>query len=125
MDRMELRAKFDKSSPIYENPHYISKIVHELDKEDPNRFLSHVQENLVILMEELSELSQEVSKVIRNRSEDKLGLIEEIADVELSIEFLKDEMNITDFDINRIKNIKIERLKRRALSERLKKESKV
>ena len=51
--------------------------------------------NLIIGMEELSELQKEISKLIRNK-EDKIAILEEMADVSVILEELKYICNIDD-----------------------------
>ena len=65
--------------------------------------------NLVITMEELSELQKEVSKGIRGKG-NKLDIIEEMADVMISIEYIKSIYNINDKEIQKAMNIKLDRL---------------
>lgn len=62
----------------------------------------------VISMEECAELSQVLSKLLRGNC-DKHKLIEEIADVEICLEYIKDLQNISEEDINKAKNIKDDR----------------
>lgn len=54
---------------------------------------------LVVCMEELSELSQAISKEIRGRG-DRNNLVEEMADVLICLEILKQVFEITDEDID-------------------------
>lgn len=51
--------------------------------------------NLIIGMEELSELQKEISKLIRNKG-DKIAILEEMADVSVILEELKYICNIDD-----------------------------
>ena len=68
--------------------------------------------NLVICMEELSELQKEVSKLLRNKG-DKIALTEEIADVLIGMEYVKIITGIEEEDINRAINVKLDRLEER------------
>lgn len=54
---------------------------------------------LVVCMEELSELTQAISKEIRGRG-DRNNLVEEMADVIICLEILKQVFKITDEDID-------------------------
>ena len=54
---------------------------------------------LVVCMEELSELTQAISKEIRGK-DDRSNLVEEMADVLICIEILKQVFEITDEDID-------------------------
>lgn len=54
---------------------------------------------LVVCMEELSELTQAISKEIRGK-DNRNNLVEEMADVLIGIEILKQVFEITDEDID-------------------------
>lgn len=64
--------------------------------------------NMVVVMEELAELQQEISKMLRNKGS-KIGLIEELADVLLAIPYVQDIFNISDDDLVKAMNAKLER----------------
>lgn len=66
--------------------------------------------NLIIAAEELSELGQQVCKLLRGKS-DKADLIEELADAYLASLYIKEIGNISDEEINKAINVKIERLR--------------
>ena len=70
------------------------------------------QESMIINMEELSELTQAISKQLRNQG-DYYNLVEEIADVIISIHFLKYQYNIPREDILKAINVKINRIDKR------------
>lgn len=78
--------------------------------------------SLIMCMEELSELSQRISKYLRGMrtKEDKLLLIEEIADVELSLEYIKRITHVSKNEINLAKDIKVERQIKKMEERRLK-----
>lgn len=61
-----------------------------------------------IIMEELAELQQAVSKQIRG-FDDKIGLLEEIADTYISLKYLQKIFNIKDEDIEKAIDVKLER----------------
>lgn len=63
---------------------------------------------LVVCMEEAAELSQAISKYYRNKP-DRLNLIEEIGDMVICIESLKQICNITEEEIIKAINVKIDR----------------
>ena len=67
-------------------------------------------EEIVIIMEELAELSQQVSKKIRGK-EDKMHLLEEIADVYICLEELKMLNGFTEKEIEIAKTVKLNRIK--------------
>ena len=67
--------------------------------------------NLIIVMEELAELSKEVSKKIRGKG-DYYSLLEELADVCLSVLFVKDICNVNDAELNKAVNVKAEQMEK-------------
>ena len=67
---------------------------------------------LTISMEECSELIQAVSKAKRGKS-NKDNLTEEIADVLICIDWLKEIYQIEDSDLNNIKLFKQQRIEER------------
>lgn len=67
--------------------------------------------NLIIVMEELSELQKEVSKQIREHG-DIVSLTEEMADVALGVIYLQEICGITTEDIYKAMNVKVKRLER-------------
>ncbi|MCU9808349.1 hypothetical protein LEQ06_09335 [Paraclostridium sp. AKS46] len=72
--------------------------------------LSKDTEDLVVAMEELSELQKEISKALRDRA-DINNITEEIADVEIVIEKLKKQLNISNYNIEKWKRFKKKELK--------------
>jgi hypothetical protein len=65
--------------------------------------------NLVIVCEELAELSQQVAKELRGKG-DKLHLIEEIGDVYMALDYLKLITNVSNDEINKAINVKLDLL---------------
>ena len=68
-----------------------------------------ITNQLVVAVEELSELQKEVTKFIRGKG-DKANLTEEIADVEIMLEQIKMICAVNRKDIDKYINIKINRL---------------
>lgn len=64
---------------------------------------------LIIAMEELSELQKEISKFLRGKG-DKFALIEEMGDVLICIVYLQEIFNIPTWELYKAMNIKIDRL---------------
>ena len=64
---------------------------------------------LIIVMEELAELAQEVSKQLRGKG-DKNALIEESADVLLGIRYIQEIVGITVDELNKAMSVKAERI---------------
>lgn len=75
-----------------------------------NLFLKTYGENsqLNMAIEEMSELTKEICKIIRGKGNIE-NLTSEIADVEITIEQLKMMFNIEQLDIDKIKDFKIQR----------------
>lgn len=61
-----------------------------------------------VAMEELAELQQQVSKQIRGYN-DSIGLLEEMADVYICLEFLKSIFNIDEPDLRKAMDVKLKR----------------
>lgn len=67
--------------------------------------------NLIIASQELSELNCEITDALRGKL-DKIGLLEEMADAYIVLEYLKEIFNITEMDIYKARQIKINRLEK-------------
>lgn len=66
--------------------------------------------NIIIILEELGELNKELTKALRDK-EDRIGIIEETADVLICIEYIKKIFNITEREINNAIYVKANELK--------------
>lgn len=66
--------------------------------------------NLIIAMEEFAECTQQLSKVLRGKS-DKYELLEETADALIGIRYIQIICDISDEELKKAVNVKIERLK--------------
>lgn len=69
------------------------------------------RQNLIIAMEELAELSKEISKELRGKG-DLHHILEELADVQLSIYYVQEICGISSRDLRRAVTVKAERIKR-------------
>ena len=92
----------------------IDDMINFTSKKDQNNERGH--RNLIIAMEELSELTKEISKSLRDER-DRLGLMEEIVDVEHVILTLCNVFNISDDELNKIRYVKTKRIIDRVESE--------
>lgn len=64
-----------------------------------------------IAMEELAELTQQLSKILRGKEQfNNIALLEEMADVEICIDNLKMLMNTDNEQLEYIKDIKMQRI---------------
>ena len=112
MDRMELKKQM-KSLKIDDG----KKSFIDSKKEIVNNMIDASAEieqirglrNLIIAMEELSELQQEISKILRGKG-DKLNVMEELVDVEVVMETVKNTMGITEQELDKVRYIKLKRL---------------
>lgn len=69
-------------------------------------------EKLIIPIEEMSELTKEISKIIRDKApadSTNYGLLEEIADVQIIIDSLKIIFNISEEEIKYAMDVKVAR----------------
>lgn len=66
----------------------------------------------VMAMEEFAELQQQISKRIRGYGDD-VGLLEEMADVYISLHILESIFNVRTEDLEKAIDVKIEREKKR------------
>lgn len=62
---------------------------------------------MIISMEECAELSKEISKALRGRGT-RLGLVEEMGDVLLTVMYIQEITGITDEELHKAMNIKME-----------------
>ena len=65
--------------------------------------------NLVIVIEELAELQKELTKALRN-NESIIGILEELADVSIGLDYIKEIFDITDRELHLARCIKLKRL---------------
>ena len=61
-----------------------------------------------VAMEEFAELQQQISKQIRGY-DDRIGLLEEMADAYICLEFLKSIFNITPEELQKAVDVKLQR----------------
>lgn len=99
------KEKFDKANINFDKDRFES-ITHK------SLSANGEQESMIIVMEELAELSQATSKQLRNKG-DYYNLIEEMADVIISLQLLKDNYNISKEDLIKSINTKIDRIDNR------------
>lgn len=65
--------------------------------------------NLIIVMEELSELIKEISKELRGKG-DNISILEELADVQLGIYYVQEIVGIEDELLQKAMSVKMKRL---------------
>ena len=89
--------------------------------EDISEFIEYNKSNkedniLIIAIEEMAELQQELSKIIRGKKEANrynYSLLEELADVQICIDTIKQYSRITDDDLKYAIDTKMERIRRK------------
>ena len=68
--------------------------------------------NTVIVIEELAELTKELTKALRNK-DDIIGILEELADVSIGIDYVKEIFDITDKELEYARSIKMTELQKK------------
>lgn len=68
-----------------------------------------VHRNLITVIEELAELSKEISKQLRGKG-DQYNILEELADVQLCIYYIQEICDINNDDLYKAINIKMLRI---------------
>ena len=108
MNRTYFEACFKTASPYFDKERAKKEQLRTLDSEPV--FIGETgTRNLVIAMEELSELSKEISKYLRGKRE-YIALTEEIGDVYLALDYVKSICHVSEEDINKSMNVKIDQL---------------
>lgn len=86
----------------------VDESIRTFDKKYPGLFSGY--QNTIIIAEELAELNQEMMKALRGKP-DRIGIIEELADVSLGIDYAKKIFGITDEELHQARTIKMHRVK--------------
>ena len=68
--------------------------------------------NTVIVIEELAELTKELTKALRNKN-DIIGILEELADVSIGVDYVKEIFDITDKELEYARSIKMTELQKK------------
>lgn len=74
--------------------------------------LARGHRDIIIVMEELAELTQELSKVLRGKG-NATGVLEEMADVQLGLYYIQHICGVEDFDLQKAMAVKMERVSER------------
>ena len=107
MDRAEFMDGLKTASETL-NKKWVNSILTKADDIGMRFYDQRGHENLIIDMEEMAELSQEISKYIRGKG-DHFSLLEEMADVQVCLYHLQNLFNISDEELNKAVNVKINR----------------
>ena len=90
---------------IYEEQiNVIRDSIKKLDEREKDPFSGFY--NIIIVIEELSELTKELTKALRDKGS-VVGIVEELADVSLGIDYIKEVFDITDKELEYARSIKI------------------
>lgn len=115
MNRDEFISNFKTANENIDRER-ISNIINKADDFGLQNFEVRGHENLIIDMEEMAELAQEISKCLRKKGiNDYYSLIEEMADVRICLYHLQTLYNISDEELNKAINVKMDRMERRLL----------
>ena len=96
---------------IYEEQiNVIRDSIKKLDEREKDPFSGFY--NIIIVIEELSELTKELTKALRDKGS-VVGIVEELADVSLGINYIKEVFDITDKELEYARSIKIAELKKK------------
>ena len=114
MDREKFVEELHKMDPDY-NPGYVKKPT-EID-DVMQACIDHAKNNYMrdnnmyqfaVVIEEMAELTQELTKMLRGR-DNRTGVIEELADVQLCVWVTMKMLGITDDEINQAIQVKSDR----------------
>ena len=97
MELKEFKEKYKKAAPITDE-----KLVAKASVD------YNTTNNVIICIEECSELQQTLTKLIRGK-EDEAHVLEEMADVILAVKYLQERLEISDEELNRAINVKATR----------------
>lgn len=104
MELNEFKEKFNSISLTDEKlQDYIDYVAENVDENYT------ISQHAIICIEECSELQQTLTKLIRGKTEDKMHILEEMADVILAIKYLQNKLNISDEELNKAICVKAER----------------
>lgn len=114
MDTIELYNQLQKK--LKEKPaHMATDIVKEQHQSYINYHLATKPDEIYIIpMEEMAELTQHLSKIIRGKENvQNIGLLEELVDVQIYLDNLRMFCNIDNDTFEYVKDIKFERAARK------------
>lgn len=101
---------------VEEQRNIMKKSIEVFDEKCPGSFSGY--HNILIVQEELAELQQELSKALRSGGTiDTTGLLEELADVSLAVDYVKEIFNFTDEMLHQARTIKMRRVQNNLTSE--------
>lgn len=109
MDKEKFVEKLENAD-TFVDIEYIRGVLSRSIDAKPNKANPRGHNNLIIVMEELAELSQAVAKKLRGKG-DYNSILEELADVQLAIYYVQEICGIQDDELNKAINVKVDRVK--------------
>ena len=107
MDKQLFEKKLSEMSSTIDKE-YCKDVIRKSLRDIPENQNQKGTMNVIIIMEELSELRKELSKIIRGKGE-RMALIEELADVALCINYIQEIFDVSDEILARAINVKLYR----------------
>lgn len=107
MDRDEFSKKLINDEEPLSDAQIKEILISSLSPETENKFRGYT--NMIIAIEEFAECSKEITKVLRGKP-DRVHLIEELADVQLSIMYIQEILQISDSCLKKAISVKMKRV---------------
>lgn len=114
MDKHNFMFRFNEEKPLSAEDE--TAMIRQLVASSPKETDCPSSRVLVIAMEELAELTQEVSKAYRGKL-DRMNLLQEMGDVMIAIESLQQIFDISKDELDRARAVKLHRNLDRAKQE--------
>lgn len=105
--RMEHKDKVKDLTPTQQLD-IVRESIKAFDETNPGPFSGYY--NTIVALEEFGELIQELTKALRGNPS-RTGILEELADVSLNVDYLKEIFSISDEELNQARIIKMQRVK--------------
>ena len=109
MDREKFIKDLNQNNPPLSKEEIMKILTKSIDANLPDGN-PRGHRNLIIVMEELAELSKEISKALRDKG-DYYSLLEELADVQLCIYYIQEICGVADEELKKAMDVKTNRLR--------------
>lgn len=107
MNKDEFSKKLSNIEELLTDSQVKEILINSLSPETESKFRGY--NNMIIAIEEFAECSKEITKVLRGKP-DKVHLIEELADVQLSIMYIQEICQISDSCLKKAISVKMNRV---------------
>ena len=107
MDRNKFIERFQTIEPMSREA--IDEAIEVSIEANVEDGLARGHRDIIIVMEELAELTQELSKLLRGKG-NATGILEEMADVQLGLYYIQNICGVEDDDLQKAMAVKIERV---------------